>query len=77
MVRLVPALALLVATLASMASPASACCHIYEIEEAVGPCGATWEGDGFHGRTDRVAASCTVAGETVGYAVERCVGNCE
>lgn len=70
-------LALAVALVATFFVPvASACCHIYDLEETVGVCSVEWHGDAFHGWQDSVGASCTVGETTVGAEVDEDLPPC-
>lgn len=77
MLRVVLFAAVLVLAVTVVAPAASACCHLYSAHQRVGPCTADWRGDGFAARSDSVGASCTAAGQTVGYTLERCLGDCQ
>lgn len=55
---------------------ASACCHLYDVEQQVGPCTAEWHGDAFHGYQDSAGAHCSVGGETVGATVDEDLPPC-
>lgn len=52
-------------------APADACCHLFGMEENVGPCHAGWRGDlvfTAENRIDEAHAECTAGGRTVGVS---------